>query len=733
MSNGRRFRCILGVALLVACGGGRNADDDALMTKEDAATADDMATGPDAVSQDVSVADKARPPDEIVPAGCPSSLPEEGLSLPYAGAQTDPTPYPEHEEFLAVLDGAFAQGKLAETPLEVDRESYPMFDFQPEDSPKGRLDWEYNVRHNHFGLLSYMNVFEQQLGNFAGAPVPLLTFLSDKLGAYAELGSVQIFIDRAAELASNPGALECALGALWTGEGAEPPEEFALDDIPPEAHGPLAQFIYTLYFVRLLQREAYGAAEAVVPMDSVLYAHAISRTYAALSDPGGLEEFGDLTDFRQLMRGAQLLATGLDLLVAKAGAWQVPDLVQLNTPLGAMVIAGHEKDVHHGNDGDYLLILDLGGNDFYFDSLASSRPGLPISVVVDLDGDDHYETHGTEAAFGAGYLGYGTLWDLDGNDTYVGRYDSLAAACLGIGILRDGGGDDYYDSIFAAQSTATLGAALLLDEGGDDHYYAFRSAQGYASYRGAALLLDVDGNDIFEAEDDLVIYPAAQNPNINANMSQGAGQGFRNDNAEFTDNYCGGFAILCDLAGDDIYTAGIFAQGVGYWFGVGFLIDSDGDDDYSGVWYNFGAAAHFAGGAHLDRGGNDKYFCLQDQCMGEGRDYSIGFMVNQSGADEYYAKGGRNIGAGDLFGTGLFWDDAGADSYTDDQPWGIGYAFSEVYEETSFTLGVFLDTGGTPDNYNIPDRPCADSSVWTQIGNHNDGEYGNVMALGLDE
>jgi len=718
----------------IACGG--DGDDAALPTDADARSMHDSPTIPDgAGSENQSAADRIQgePDVEVIPEGCPESLPGEGLSLEYVGMMTDPTTYPDDEEFLALLDGAFEKSKSAQTPLSLDRDNYPMYDFQWEDSPKGRLNWEYNVRHNHFGLLSYMNVFEQQLANYAGQPLPILSFLSDKLDVFVEMGSVQIFIDRAADLANATGSLECALQALYAGEGIDIPEELELEAIPPEARADLAEFVYTLYFVRLLQREAYQAASEVIPMDEALFANAMSRTYGAFADDGGLEQFADLMDFRQLIRGAQLLAAGLELLAGRAAAWTVNQAVHLDTPLGTVVIAGKEKDVHDGADGDYLLILDLGGNDTYLGTLASSRPGLPVAAIIDLDGVDHYETKGTDATFGAGYLGYGMLYDLDGDDTYVGRYDSLASACLGVGVLWDGGGNDYYDSIFAAQSTATLGVALLMDEGGDDHYYAFRSAQGYAMYRGAALLLDLEGNDLYEAEDDLVIYPAAQNPNINANMSQGAGQGFRNDNVEFTDTYCGGFAILCDLAGSDLYTAGIFAQGVGYWFGVGFLIDSDGDDDYSGVWYNFGAAAHFAGGGHLDRGGDDKYYCMQDQCMGEGRDYSIGFMVNQSGADEYYAKGGRNIGAGDLFGTGIFWDDEGSDTYQDDQPWGIGYAFSEVENETSFTLGVFLDTGGTEDTYTIPDAPCADSSLWTQVGNHNDGEYGNVVALGLDE
>jgi hypothetical protein len=671
------------------------------------------------------------PPDIPAEPSCPVIL-SKGLSYEYGGAEKDEIVYAENGVFHGLVDQVLLDASTSEPPIEMSREDYPVYDFKWEDAPKGRLKWEYDIRHNHFGLVDYMQGFQGFCADHPQDPVEQLAFLSDKIDNYVEPESVLPFIEQAAELAQLPGALPCALAAIHGMEPVDGPwDESALEQIPDDLRAPFASYLYSLHFALEFRRLAF--AEAVVPFDDALYSKATSKNFGSYSEPDGLEAVGDLTDFRSLTRGGQILAAATMKLAGVAGFEQIAEPIRLETPYGAILLAGPEDDKHHGTQGPYLLIVDGGGDDHYYGTIAASQPGYPCSVVVDVGGNDIYETTLSDPTLAAGYLGYGMLWDVAGDDEYHGRYDSVASATLGIGILYDGAGNDFYDSIGNSQASAALGLALLVDGSGDDHYYAFRASQAYAAYRSAALLLDVDGNDLFEAEDDIVLYPAAQNPNFNGNMCQGAGQGFRNDNAEFTDNYCGGIATLVDLAGDDIYTGAIFAQGVGYWFGAGFLIDAEGSDSYSGVWYNFGAAAHFAGGGHLDSGGEDDYFCLQDQCMGEGRDYSIGVMANLGGDDTYHAQGGRNIGAGDLFGAGIFWDDEGDDTYQLDQQWGIGYAFAEKFAEYSFTFGLFLDSGGTEDDYVTPAEHPANDKLWTQLGNHNDGESTIIKAIGLDQ
>ena len=52
----------------------------------------------------------------------------------------------------------------------------------------------------------------------------------------------------------------------------------------------------------------------------------------------------------------------------------------------------------------------------------------------------------------------------------------------------------------------------------------------------------------------------------------------------------GGIGVLRDREGSDRYTAGVFAQGTGYWGGMGLLLDGAGDDRYDARWYVQGAA-----------------------------------------------------------------------------------------------------------------------------------------------
>ncbi|MBI4705955.1 MAG: hypothetical protein HY744_33095 [Deltaproteobacteria bacterium] len=356
-------------------------------------------------------------------------------------------------------------------------------------------------------------------------------------------------------------------------------------------------------------------------------------------------------------------------------------------------------------------------------------------MIVDLEGNDAHGVDGAEpASFGAGHLGYGLLWDVAGDDTYRAEANSLASSCLGVGILNDEAGDDRYQSVYLAQASAQLGLALLRDGAGADRYETYRESQGAAGYRGAALLLDLDGDDRYEAKRSPVKFPAAQNPKYNSSMSQGCGRGVPNGAVPLHETYAGGVGMLADLGGADEYQGGVFAQGVGYWFGVGIFIEAEGQDQYDTVWYGQGAAAHFAAGLYLDRAGNDSYHCLQDQCVGNGRDYSVGFHIDELGDDVRVAGGGQSMGVGANGGSGFCWDQAGVDSYQSDYYDGIGQAYDDTgaSADVMITLGFFADQGGQKDIYVNPLGESADDSLWVQVGQDDDGDEKHVLAVGSD-
>ncbi|MFW5921029.1 MAG: hypothetical protein ACOCUS_04260, partial [Polyangiales bacterium] len=284
---------------------------------------------------------------------------------------------------------------------------------------------------------------------------------------------------------------------------------------------------------------------------------------------------------------------------------------------------------------------------------------------------------------------------------------------------------------------AAFGIGLLLDRGGTDRYLAYHQAQGFAYARAVGALWDADGNDEYMLHPSDVLYPSAQDPDgSNGSLGQGAGFGRRADATPDRTFMSGGLGVLGDSAGDDRYTAAIFAQGTGFWYGTGLLIDRAGDDHYDGQWYVQGGAAHFAIAVLLDEGGADVHNAdarLQNVTLGGGHDFSTAWLVDRgTGADEYHSPN-LSIGAGNAAGAGFFADAGGDDVYESESDFSFGNASiadtSDDFRRMVGTVGVFMDANGT-DTYTRPTAdPVANDASWTQTVN--DGEHGEDGA-GID-
>ena len=64
--------------------------------------------------------------------------------------------------------------------------------------------------------------------------------------------------------------------------------------------------------------------------------------------------------------------------------------------------------------------------------------------------------------------------------------------------------------------------------------------------------------------------------------------------------WAGGVGALLDGDGNDVYTAGNWSMGTGYWFGIGMLHDRAGDDEYHSAVYSQASGAHFCIGTLID-------------------------------------------------------------------------------------------------------------------------------------
>ena len=379
------------------------------------------------------------------------------------------------------------------------------------------------------------------------------------------------------------------------------------------------------------------------------------------------------------------------------------------------VLIGGEGDNIYG--GDAAIIVDLGGDDIYLnncgapvfiaaDGELTSEQQSAVGLLIDFDGDDEYIGNGW-GSMGAAIGGIGFLIDLKGNDSYNGAWLTQGSAFCGVGVLWDQAGDDRYHAQQPAQAAAFFGAGLLLDRSGNDHYAAAEQAQGFGGAAGFGLLHDRRGADRYLA--DRGAPSSYGSAGVFEGWSQGVGCGFRRWAS-------GGMGVLVDGAGDDLYQAGNFSQGTGYFFGLGMLADLDGDDRYRSSRYSQGTAAHQAVGCLLDINGDDDYFARQAANQGAGWDAAVGIIEDRAGDDRY--EGGLLAqGAASMNGVGVLFDWAGKDHYVAGDGQGKGESVEYWGGRQAFNIGMMLDTGGQSDHY-VGKRPHLDNTeqVSSKVG-----------------
>ena len=416
---------------------------------------------------------------------------------------------------------------------------------------------------------------------------------------------------------------------------------------------------------------------------------------------------------------------------------QLPSITwQLDTPFGRIVVDTTGRDNIHQLQSP-LLVLDVGGNDRYEFGPRLDRTGA--SVLIDQGGNDQYTATTPAADPSSAVLGYGILWDDEGDDHYHGSELAQGAALFGAALLIDSGGNNQFHAKGYAQAYALGGIALLRSGSGHDQFTAQTHAQASAGPEGVAVLLDIAGNDHYTLGNTLPLArPSPQLPSHNTSMGQGAGRGVL---ADFSDgrSTTGGIGLLIDLAGDDHYSAQVFAQGVGYQEGVGLLVDDGGNDHFSAAWYAMAASAHRGVGVLLKRGaGNDHYHATHSTSIGAAHDFSVAFFLDEGGNDSYHV-GDLGLGAAHDNSTALFVDASGADTYQVDAPTcrALGAAHISAWgtlREDLPNTALFMDLGGR-DSYPQHCDRAANNTGWaaprtwpllglkSEAGAGVDGEY----------
>jgi HEAT repeat protein len=375
-------------------------------------------------------------------------------------------------------------------------------------------------------------------------------------------------------------------------------------------------------------------------------------------------------------------------LLTKTDKWQKEvSSFSFMTDLGKVEIGGIGPDVHQDAA---TLIIDLGGNDIYKGKIASGINGK-CSLVLDLGGDDLYV--GEDCTQGSGVWGIGILYDLDGNDLYRAGSCSQGAGLFGLGMIIDGGGIDTYLGTKFVQAASSWGWGGLIDLGGEDTYSCQHSGQAYSGVLGVSCLCDVKGNDKYLSG---FRAPDPREPDMNKSFSQGFSSGIRNLAA-------GGFAILADKSGNDLYQCQYFGQGSSYWMGIGVLYDETGKDTYVARRYAQGAGIHFSFGLLMDAAGND-HISSWGVSQGCGHDYGIGILINEAGNDTYVSDW-LSMGASQANGVGIFVDNSGDDGYESNTGMAVG---NFIESRRSGGIGLFIDADGK-DRYSMNG---ANNTVW---------------------
>jgi hypothetical protein len=345
-----------------------------------------------------------------------------------------------------------------------------------------------------------------------------------------------------------------------------------------------------------------------------------------------------------------------------------------------VTIGSPGDDVHRLDRG---IVFDPGGNDRY-EFTDTTRPGTWL-MVIDLSGDDEYRARDSVGA-AAAFLSVQLLDDQGGDDRYLGGDLAFGAAVMGYAHLVDGGGDDLYEARSASLGFAFHGVGILEDASGNDLYSSYYFSQGAASAKGFGLLADRAGNDQYLARP---VFPDDLRYRDHfLSMSQGFSSGF-------APRHAGGIAVLWDRAGEDLYSADIFGQGTGYWFGWGLLMDDAGGDRYVAHQYAQGAGVHFAVGTLWDKAGNDTRVS-KGVSQGCGHDGGFGLLVDEAGDDRTVAVD-MSAGAGSANGLGVYVDLAGDDAYAMGNP-AMTLGHADMRRDRG-SMGFFLDGGGGRDVY----------------------------------
>jgi len=378
-------------------------------------------------------------------------------------------------------------------------------------------------------------------------------------------------------------------------------------------------------------------------------------------------------------------------------------VIEFESPIGPIVVSGFGNDTLRS---DAALEVDLGGDDVYLNNAGATSFDRPVSVCLDLAGNDHYEAPASTYVQGFGLMGVGMLVDVAGNDVYKAKHFSQGVGILGVGVLWDKAGNDTFSAHTFCQGAGMFGLGMMLDDAGDDVYDCASNGQGSATTLGLGILSDLEGNDKYRLACDSTKDAMGGIPGY----GQGGALSFRAYPWEKKLVAYGGVGMLVDDRGNDEYVSkGWNCQGGSYIMSLGVLVDNEGNDHYD-CGTGQGSGIHVTNAILIDKKGDDVYeggF----RAGGSGSDRSPGFLIDYEGNDTYKSATSSYGTACKPFAYSLFIDYKGNDKYICEKPKGPvlmndWHSFGGVWPESdpnAWPYAICLDLGGK-DDYQVRNR-----------------------------
>ncbi|OGR79282.1 MAG: hypothetical protein A3I11_08365 [Elusimicrobia bacterium RIFCSPLOWO2_02_FULL_39_32] len=315
--------------------------------------------------------------------------------------------------------------------------------------------------------------------------------------------------------------------------------------------------------------------------------------------------FKSLSKFKQdkLFKAGEILLKQIDQEIKGLEKWskELNDpkrtpfkTLEWQSPIGKVLISGNEDNSYDQEQlKDVVLLIDGGGKNSYTSNPGAAGPG-EIKIVIDFGDDVTIISSQTAASSGAGIFGIGFLFLPNPSGMKIIRTNSFSQ---GLGLCGIGGifvnGKGFFKGQRYAQGVGSFGLGVFQNTRGEESFYeAELYGQGAGLSKGLGLFIHHGSSSTFHAG---LVDPDPRESLGATSLCQGVGYGPR--------GYAGGGIGICALKGDSLtLESSYFAQGAGYWHGLGSFYLEGNANMIQSRRYAKGSGIHSALGSFFVKG-----------------------------------------------------------------------------------------------------------------------------------